>query len=373
MPLHYDIDNTERIVTITGDYAETSEWRVLLAAIAEDPHYRRGLGFLRDLRASEHRSAPTRWIGIIAVVREFWDRLGATRAAILTRPGIDVPATVAHALAEDERSPCARSIPTTTPSPGWREADSRLETGDWRLATGDWRLETGDWRLETGDWRLETGDWRLETGDWRLETGDWRLATGNWRLVTSQCGRRNTDSGRREEEAWSGGNFSPAGAALSDVLLDPAEADLVGFRVGHLLFSILAPEMPSDQAASSTSATCETCEMPCRRCGNGSKRPGRREAAHIRATSEASAEGAQLRATVSALRDELERERARRDDAIGRPYAESSDEIRHLRATVATLREQLELERHSRQDAIGSAAAQSQDLDRAAQIHRRGV
>ena len=105
MPLHYDIDNTEHIVTITGDYAEPSEWRVLLAAIAEDPHYRRGLGFLRDLRASEHPVSADAVIGIIAVVREFWGRLGATRAAILTRPGIDMPATVAHALAEDERLP----------------------------------------------------------------------------------------------------------------------------------------------------------------------------------------------------------------------------------------------------------------------------
>ena len=105
MSLHYEIDNTERIVTITGDYAEPSEWRVLLAAIGEDPHYRPGLAFLRDLRASQHPVSADTVIGIIAVVREFWGRLGATRAAILTRPGIDMPATVAHALAEDERLP----------------------------------------------------------------------------------------------------------------------------------------------------------------------------------------------------------------------------------------------------------------------------
>ena len=105
MPLRYDIDDTERIVIITGDYAEPSEWRGLLAAIAEDPHYRPGLGFLRDLRASKHPVSAETVIGIIGVVREFWGRLGATRAAILTRPGIDMPATVAHALAEDERLP----------------------------------------------------------------------------------------------------------------------------------------------------------------------------------------------------------------------------------------------------------------------------
>jgi hypothetical protein len=105
MPLRYDIDEHERIITITGDYAEASEWRLLLTAVSEDPHYRPGFGFLRDLRASQHPVSADTVIGIISVVREFWGRLGAKRAAILTRPGIDMPATVAHALAEDERLP----------------------------------------------------------------------------------------------------------------------------------------------------------------------------------------------------------------------------------------------------------------------------
>ena len=105
MPLGYDIDATDRIVTITGDYAQPSEWRALLTAVAEDPEYRPGYGFLRDLRHSAHPVSADVVMGIIAVVQEFWGRLGANRAAILTRPGIDIPATVAHALAEDERLP----------------------------------------------------------------------------------------------------------------------------------------------------------------------------------------------------------------------------------------------------------------------------
>jgi hypothetical protein len=105
LPLRYEIDRDHRIVTITGDYAEPSEWRTLLSAVGADPQYGRGYGFLRDLRASAHPVSAETVIGIITVVREFWTRLGARRAAILTRPGIDLPAAVAHALAEDVNLP----------------------------------------------------------------------------------------------------------------------------------------------------------------------------------------------------------------------------------------------------------------------------
>src|SRR4051812_14958867 len=80
-------------------------WRTLLTAIGADPQYGPGYGFLRDLRASAHPVSAETVIGIIAVVREFWIRLGARRAAILTRHGIDLPAAVAHALAEDANLP----------------------------------------------------------------------------------------------------------------------------------------------------------------------------------------------------------------------------------------------------------------------------
>jgi hypothetical protein len=105
MPLSYSIDRAEAIVTITGDYAEPDEWRVLLAAIARDPKYQRGSSFVRDLRASQHPVSAQSVVGIITVVREFWDELGVRRAAILTRPGIDFPAVMAQALADDEHLP----------------------------------------------------------------------------------------------------------------------------------------------------------------------------------------------------------------------------------------------------------------------------
>jgi hypothetical protein len=102
MALDYRIDTANRIVTITGDYTDGAGWREMLSAVAADPDYRRGFGFLRDVRASEHPVDAATVIGIIAVVREFWDVLGVRRAAILTRRTVDNPAVMAHALAEQE-------------------------------------------------------------------------------------------------------------------------------------------------------------------------------------------------------------------------------------------------------------------------------
>jgi hypothetical protein len=105
MPLSYRIDPEQRLVTITGDYAEPGEWRTLLTDVLHDPAYRPGSGFLRDLRASAHPVSAEAVIGIIAVVREFWPQLQTRRAAILTGPGVDIPAVIAHALADHEGLP----------------------------------------------------------------------------------------------------------------------------------------------------------------------------------------------------------------------------------------------------------------------------
>jgi hypothetical protein len=105
MPLAYRIDSAEGIVTIVGDYADADAWRALLMEVAADPEYRRGFNFLRDLRASAHPVSAETVIGIIRVVGEFWHHLGARRAAIVTKPGINDPALIAHALADAEQIP----------------------------------------------------------------------------------------------------------------------------------------------------------------------------------------------------------------------------------------------------------------------------
>ena len=105
MPLSYSIEPDHGLVTITGDYGEPADWRAMLTAVARDPAYRAGFSFIRDLRSSEHPVTSESVMGIIGVVREFWERLGVHRAAIVTRREIDIPAVVAQALAEEERLP----------------------------------------------------------------------------------------------------------------------------------------------------------------------------------------------------------------------------------------------------------------------------
>ena len=105
MPLAYQIDSGAGLVTITGDYALPPEWRVVLDQVRRDPAFRPGLAFLRDLRESRHPVDAAAVEGIIAVVRELWNTLGVRRAAMVTRARVDIPAVMAHALAESEGIP----------------------------------------------------------------------------------------------------------------------------------------------------------------------------------------------------------------------------------------------------------------------------
>ena len=118
VPLAYRIDEQKKLVTITGDYAEPAEWRALLARVRSDPRLRPGFGFMRDLRYSTPPVDAQAVMGIIAVVRQMWAALGVRRAAMVTRPGIDVPAAVAHALAEDENLPL-RAFTSYDDAVGW--------------------------------------------------------------------------------------------------------------------------------------------------------------------------------------------------------------------------------------------------------------
>ena len=122
--LSYAIDADGQLVTITGNYTDAAGWRTLLTAIAADPRYRRGSGFIRDLRAAEHPVDATTVIGIVTVVREFWDVLGVRRAAMVTRLAIDIPAIVAEALAQDQRV-ALRSFTSYDEAVAWVLADAR--------------------------------------------------------------------------------------------------------------------------------------------------------------------------------------------------------------------------------------------------------
>jgi hypothetical protein len=105
MPLAYVIDRGQRLVVITGEYADDGQWRALLQRIAHDPDHEPGFSFLRDLRSAKHPVDPSTVMRIISVVREFWALLQVRRAAIVTPRDQDTPALVAHALAQDEQIP----------------------------------------------------------------------------------------------------------------------------------------------------------------------------------------------------------------------------------------------------------------------------
>jgi hypothetical protein len=104
--LKYEVDAARGLVTITGDYAGPEEWRALLSSVAADPDFRPGLNFVRDLRTSEQPVDAKTVLGIMAVVREFWDHLGVRKAVMVTGLRVDFPAMMAAALAQEPMLPC---------------------------------------------------------------------------------------------------------------------------------------------------------------------------------------------------------------------------------------------------------------------------
>ena len=105
MPLQYTIDTAQQLITITGEYADAAEWRVLLGQILADPRRQAGFAFLRDLRDASAPVDAETVIGIIEVVRRFWPQLQPSRAAIVTSRELNPAAFVAHALADAQSMP----------------------------------------------------------------------------------------------------------------------------------------------------------------------------------------------------------------------------------------------------------------------------
>ena len=105
MPLAYALDADQRLITITGDYAEAAEWRELLQRMLEDPQREPGFAILRDLRGSSTPIATSSVVALMKVVQHFWPLLQPSRAAILTPREFDPAAMVAHALADTHGLP----------------------------------------------------------------------------------------------------------------------------------------------------------------------------------------------------------------------------------------------------------------------------
>jgi hypothetical protein len=105
MALGYFIDPAQKLITITGEYADAEEWEALLARLLHDPLLTPGCGFLRDLRGAEVPVDVGTVVGIMDAVRRFWPLLQPSRAAVLTPREFDPAAMAAHALADGEGIP----------------------------------------------------------------------------------------------------------------------------------------------------------------------------------------------------------------------------------------------------------------------------
>jgi hypothetical protein len=105
MPLAYLVDPDQRLVVISGEYADAEEWADLLGRVLADPRRQPGFAFLRDLRGAVAPVDTGTVIQIMAVVRKFWPFLQPSRAAILTPHDVDAAALVAVAVADEERLP----------------------------------------------------------------------------------------------------------------------------------------------------------------------------------------------------------------------------------------------------------------------------
>ena len=98
--LHYLVNATDQLVTITGDYSSAEEWAAMIEQIQRDTRLRPGFAFLRDLRSATTPVDVATVVTIMDAVRRAWPIVKPSRGAILTPHSFDVAALAAHALAD---------------------------------------------------------------------------------------------------------------------------------------------------------------------------------------------------------------------------------------------------------------------------------
>ena len=104
-PLDYVIDQEQRLITITGGYADAEEWKMLLSRVLNDPRHEAGFAFLRDLRRATAPPEPERVARVIEAIRGFWPYLQPCRGAVVTAGGSETAALAAETLAISHRLP----------------------------------------------------------------------------------------------------------------------------------------------------------------------------------------------------------------------------------------------------------------------------
>ena len=103
--MDYTLDPEQRLVTITGEYADAEAWKALLSRVLHDPRHTPGFAYLRDLRGATAPVDAATVVRIIDAVRAFWPQLQPSRVAILTPRVMDPAALAAHALADTHHLP----------------------------------------------------------------------------------------------------------------------------------------------------------------------------------------------------------------------------------------------------------------------------
>src|SRR5438552_3564942 len=99
MALTYNVDPERRLVTITGEYANATEWLKLVGNVLRDPGVKAGFAFLRDLRGATGVPNAAMVVSVLQVVRRFWPTLTPMKGAIVTDTEPDSAARIAQALA----------------------------------------------------------------------------------------------------------------------------------------------------------------------------------------------------------------------------------------------------------------------------------
>lgn len=118
MGLTYTIDEDRNLVTIVGEYADAAGWQRVLDQILLDSRLQPGCRILRDQRGGTKPVDAATVVAIMEVVRNYWHKLGVSRAAIVMAGRIDAPGLIAQALAAEDDMPI-QAFPSAADALDW--------------------------------------------------------------------------------------------------------------------------------------------------------------------------------------------------------------------------------------------------------------
>src|SRR5918995_2269013 len=100
MALAYSVDSDRRLVVITGEYANATEWFTLAGDLLRDTRVAPGFAFLRDVRGATQVPNAAMMLSVFQVVRRFWPTVTPSKGAIVTNSDDGSAERVAQVLAD---------------------------------------------------------------------------------------------------------------------------------------------------------------------------------------------------------------------------------------------------------------------------------